>query len=269
MRCYHDGFPSMVHAVPDILARIVGRKRSELADALPLRAELERRVAERRDFRDFQAALTTQQPAIIAEIKKASPSKGTFAQEFHPPSQARMYARGGAAALSVLTDREFFQGSLDDLEAARAAVTVPVLRKDFTIDEFHVIEASAHGADAILLIAAILSIAEMRRFRELAERFHMAALVEVHDEDELAAALDSGAEIIGVNNRNLNTFEVLLETSLRLAEKMPANIVRVAESGIHSRHDVERLQAAGFRAFLVGEHLMKAADPVAALRALQ
>src|SRR5229473_4637279 len=123
MRCYHVGFPSMVHAVPDILARIVGRKRSELADDLPLRAELERRAAERRDFRDFQAALTTQhseQPAaIIAEIKKASPSKGTFAQEFHPASQARMYARGGAAALSVLTDREFFQGSLDDLEAAR------------------------------------------------------------------------------------------------------------------------------------------------------
>src|SRR5258708_26612924 len=155
MRCYHDAFPSMVHAVPDILARIVGRKRSELADGLPLRAGLERRAGERRDFRDFQSALTTQQPAIIAEIKKASPSKGTFAQEFYPPSQARMYARGGAAALSVLTDREFFQGSLDDLEAARAAVAVPVLRKDFTIDEVHLIEAPPPGPHAILLIAAL------------------------------------------------------------------------------------------------------------------
>lgn len=269
MRCYYDGFPSMVHAVPDILARIVGRKRSELADALPLRAELERRVAERRDFRDFQAALTSQQPAIIAEIKKASPSKGTFAQEFHPPSQARIYARGGAAALSVLTDREFFQGSLDDLEAARAAVSVPVLRKDFTIDDFHVIEAAAHGADAILLIAALLTEHELRRFRELARSLHMAALVEVHDETELDVALASGAEIVGVNNRNLHTFETDLATSLTLARKIPANVIKVSESGIHLRADVERLRAAGFHAFLVGEHLMKSADPAAAIEALR
>jgi indole-3-glycerol phosphate synthase len=259
----------MAVAIPGILARIVDHKRAALARQTSTRAALERRAADRRSVRDFRKALTSRSPAILAEIKKASPSKGILAGKFDPASIAKMYAEGGAAALSVLTDEEFFQGALADLEAARTAVALPVLRKDFTIDEFHVIEAAAHGADAILLIAAILSIAEMRRFRELARQFHMAALAEVHDEDELAAALDSGAEIIGVNNRNLNTFEVLLETSLRLAEKMPANIVKVAESGIHSRQDIERLQAAGFHAFLVGEHLMKAADPVAALRALQ
>lgn len=259
----------MAVAVPGILARIVDHKRAALALGTSTRAVLERKAADRRDVRDFRKALTARTPAILAEIKKASPSKGILAGTFDPASIAKMYVEGGAAALSVLTDEEFFQGALADLEAARAAVALPVLRKDFTIDEFHVIEAAAHGADAILLIAAILSVDEMRRFRELAGQFHMAALAEVHDEDELAAALDSGAEIIGVNNRNLHTFEVSLETSLRLAETIPANIVKVAESGIHSRPDVKRLQAAGFHAFLVGEHLMRAADPVAALRALQ
>jgi indole-3-glycerol phosphate synthase len=258
----------MAVAIPGILAKIVDHKRAALARQTPALAELERKAADRRGFRDFRKALTSRHPAILAEIKKASPSKGILAGKFDPASIAKMYAQGGAAALSVLTDKEFFQGAMSDLEAARAAVALPVLRKDFTIDEFHIIEAAAHGADAILLIASILSAAEMRRFRELAAPFHMAALAEVHDEDELAVALDSGAEIIGVNNRNLHTFEVSLDTSLRLAEKMPANIVKVAESGIHSRRDIERLQAAGFHAFLVGEHLMKAADPVAALRAL-
>jgi indole-3-glycerol phosphate synthase len=259
----------MAVVIPGILARIIDHKRAALVRQASARAALERQAADRRGVRDFHKALTSRNPAILAEIKKASPSKGILAGTFDPASVAKMYAEGGAAALSVLTDEEFFQGALADLEAARAAVALPVLRKDFTIDEFHVIEAAAHGADAILLIAAILSVVEMRSFRELARRFHMAALVEVHDEEELAAALDSGAEIIGVNNRNLHTFEVSLETSLRLAEQMPANIVKVAESGIHSRQDVERLQAAGFHAFLVGEHLMKAVDPVAALRALQ
>ena len=259
----------MAVAIPGILAKIVDHKRAALARQTPAHAELERKAADRHGFRDFRKALTSRSPAILAEIKKASPSKGILAGKFDPASIAKMYAQGGAAALSVLTDEEFFQGAMSDLEASRAAVALPVLRKDFTIDEFHIIEAAAHGADAVLLIAAILSVTEMRRFRELAARFHMAALAEVHDEDELAAALDSGAEIIGVNNRNLHTFEVSLETSLRLAEMMPTSIIKVAESGIHSRHDVERLQAAGFHAFLVGEHLMKAADPVAALRALQ
>ncbi len=259
----------MAVAVPDILAKIVDRKRSALAHITAIRPALERRARERSAARDFKSALTANPPAIIAEIKKASPSKGVFTGDFHPVNIAVTYAAGGAAALSVLTDQEFFQGSLADLEAARAAVTIPVLRKDFTIDELHVIEAAAHGADAILLIAAILDTARMRRFRELAREYGMAALVEVHDDAELDAALASGAEIIGVNNRNLHTFEVALETSLRLVERTPRDVIKVAESGIHSRDDVYTLRAAGFDAFLVGEHLMKSADPAAALQDLR
>jgi indole-3-glycerol phosphate synthase len=256
----------MVRAIPDILARIVDSKRGGLA---PLRANqdsLEARAAERTEFRDFRAALRTQTPAIIAEIKKASPSKGILSDRFDPPAIARAYASGGAAALSVLTDREFFQGSLSDLESARAGVAIPVLRKDFTLDEIHVVEAAAHGADAILLIAALLEDTELRKLRELAAGYRMAALVEVHDEGELDAAIGSGADIIGVNNRNLHTFEVTLETSLRLAPRIPSNVVKVSESGIDSPAAVARLQAAGFNAFLVGEHLMKASDPASALR---
>jgi indole-3-glycerol phosphate synthase len=259
----------MVHAVPDILARIVAQKREMLAAVCSGRAELEKLAADRRDHRDFKNALTARRPAILAEIKKASPSKGVFTHAFDSASIARTYVSGGAAALSVLTDCEFFQGSLSDLAAARAAIPVPVLRKDFTIDEFHVIEAAAHGADAILLIAAVLDEAAMRHFREMASGFGMAALVEVHDHHELAAALESGAEIIGVNNRNLHTFQVTLETSLCLAEKIPASVVKVSESGIHSSRDVRRLAAAGYQAFLVGEHLMKSPDAAAALRELQ
>jgi len=259
----------MAVAVPDILAKIVDHKRSTLARAAVNRPDLERRARQRAAVRDFKAALTAHPPAILSEIKRASPSQGVFTGNFQPAAIAAMYAAGGAAALSVLTDREFFQGSLADLEAARAAATIPVLRKDFTIDELHVIEAAAHGADAVLLIAAILDIAQLRNFRELAGEYGMAVLVEVHDEAELDAALASGAEIVGVNNRNLHTFEVTLDTSLRLVEKMPASVVKVAESGIHSRQDVSMLRAAGFDAFLVGEHLMKSPDPAAALRELR
>ena len=259
----------MAVAVPDILARIVDRKRSQLARASVHRADLQSRAANRRAARDFRTALVASPPAIIAEIKQASPSKGVFTDDFHPASIAKLYEAGGAAALSILTDEEFFKGRLADLEAARRAVSIPVLRKDFTIDEFHIVEAAAHGADAILLIAAILDVQQLRGFRELAAQYGMAALVEVHDDDELDAALDSGADIVGVNNRNLHTFEVTLDTSLRLAGKMPAAVVKVAESGIHSRKDLERLKAAGFHAFLVGEHLMKSADPAAALRELR
>jgi indole-3-glycerol phosphate synthase len=259
----------MAAVVPDILTRIVEQKRASLTRLKSRQAELERRAAERPYARDFRAALLAQPPAIIAEVKKASPSRGVFTEDFHPASIARMYVEGGAAALSVLTDEEFFGGGLADLEAARAAVSVPVLRKDFTIHELHVVEAAAHGADAILLIAAILTVAEMRRFRERAESLHMAALVEVHEDDELGPALDSGASIVGVNNRNLHTFEVNLETSERLAARIPAGAVKVAESGIHSKADVARLRAAGFSAFLVGEHLMKSGDAAAAIRALR
>jgi indole-3-glycerol phosphate synthase len=259
----------MAAVIPDILARIVEQKRASLARLKPRQADLERRAADRPPARDFRAALLAHPPSIVSEVKKASPSKGVFTEDFHPESIARTYALGGAAALSVLTDEEFFRGSLADLETARAAVSIPVLRKDFTIHEMQVVEAAAHGADAILLIAAILTVAEMSRFRELAERLQMASLVEVHDSDELGPALDSGASIIGVNNRDLHTFEVSLETSERLAERIPAGIVRVAESGIHSNADVTRLRASGFSAFLVGEHLMKSGDAAEAIRALR
>jgi len=258
----------MVHAVPDILARIVDTKRSELAQLAGVRPDLERRAATRLPARDFRAALLANKPAVIAEIKKASPSKGVFLENYDPAAIARTYLAGGATCLSVLTDRDYFQGSFADLDAARNAVPLPVLRKDFTIDELHVIEAAAHNADAILLIAAILTESEMRRLRELAASFGMAALVEVHDGAELQSAIGSGATIIGVNNRNLHTFEVTIETSLTLAGRIPSDVVKVAESGIHSRADVSKLEAAGFQAFLVGEHLMKSTDPAAALKAL-
>jgi indole-3-glycerol phosphate synthase len=256
----------MVKAIPDILATIVEQKKLGLASReAGIEERAEASVAQRRDF---PAALSSRQPAVIAEIKKASPSKGLLAAEFDPAAIARWYQQGGAAALSVLTDEKHFLGSLSDLESARGAVPLPVLRKDFTIDAYHVHEAAAHGADAILLIAAILSERQMRDFRELAERYRMAALVEVHDEEELAPAIASGARLIGVNNRNLHTFEVSIETSIRLAEKIPAGVVRVAESGIHSSAEVQKLRSVGYQAFLVGEHLMKSGDPAGALRAL-
>jgi len=256
----------MVKALPDILAQIVEQKKLGLAVREPgVEQRAEKSISGRRDF---MAALTLRTPAVIAEIKKASPSKGLLAVDFDPASIARLYEEGGAAALSVLTDEKHFLGSLSDLESARAAVRLPVLRKDFTIDAYHVQQAAAHGADAILLIAAILNERPMRDFRELAERYRMTALVEVHDEEELKPTVASGARLIGVNNRNLRTFDVSLDTALRLADKIPAGVVRVAESGIHSSADVARLRAAGYQVFLVGEHLMKSGDPAGALRAL-
>jgi indole-3-glycerol phosphate synthase len=259
----------MVQKLPDILSRIVARKRVELEAVQARLPELERRATQALPLhRNFRATLARDCPAIIAEIKKASPSKGVLSADFDPVRLAQSYARGGAAALSILTDEQFFQGSLADLEAARTAVSLPVLRKDFTIDPAQIVEAAAHGADAILLIAAILTVEELRRYRELAEQLGMSALVEVHDETELAAAIDSGAGIIGVNNRNLRTFEVTLDTSLRLVGRMPAHTVKVAESGIHTREDIARLAGAGFQAFLVGERLMRASDPAAAIEEL-
>jgi len=256
----------MVKAVPDILARIVDQKKAGPRRITPqLESDAERSIVGRRDF---AGALTTSTPAIIAEIKKASPSKGVLAADFDPVAIAQIYERGGAAALSVLTDEPNFQGSLDHLKAARARVAIPVLRKDFTIGEFEVIEAAAAGADAILLIAAILDARQLRDYRELGAKYRMAALVEVHDEEELRIAAASGATIIGVNNRDLHTFDVSLDTSLWLADQMPVGVIRVAESGIHSAAGVQRLQAAGYTAFLVGGRLMRSGDPAAALRAL-
>jgi len=193
-----------------------------VARTLPLRSRLEELAeAARAGRRDFRASLEAHAPAVIAEIKKASPSKGLLAAEFDPPAIARTYEAGGAAALSVLTDEPYFQGSLADLAAARAAVALPVLRKDFTIDKVQIVEAAAHGADAILLIAAILTEKQIRDFREAAESYGLASLVEVHNLRELKMAAGAGADIIGVNNRNLSTFEVKLETSLHLAARMP------------------------------------------------
>jgi indole-3-glycerol phosphate synthase len=256
----------MVKAIPDILAQIVEQKKLELAQRV---IGIERRAEESiPGRRDFAAALTSRQPAVIAEIKRASPSKGILAQEFDPTALARSYEQGGAAALSVLTDEKHFQGNLSHLELARSAVRIPVLRKDFTIDPYHVHQAAAHGADAILLIAAILSERQMRDFRELAEHYRIAALVEVHDEEELKPAVASGARIIGVNNRDLRTFRVDLGVSLRLADKIPSSVIKVAESGINTADDVRQLRAAGYNSFLVGEHLMKSADPARALQTL-
>lgn len=266
--CY-DKKTTLIDTVPGILARIVAQKREDLA-AKPSPVAQWERLAEMRvpERRDFCAGLRAHTPAIIAEIKKASPSKGLLAADFAPARIAAAYQKGGAAALSVLTDETFFQGSLADLEQARAAVSVPVLRKDFTIVPEHIVEAAAHGTDAILLIAAILSERELRDFREAAARWQMAALVEVHNRRELDMAIAAGSDLIGVNNRDLTTFEVTLGTSLSLAPHMPAGALLVSESGIHSAADIARLRAAGYSAFLVGEHLMKSSDPAAALREL-
>ena len=259
----------MIDTIPDILARIVAKKREELARSVPPLEKWERRAASRSGARRrFHTALAARRPAIIAEVKKASPSKGLLAADFDPARIAAQYEQGGAAAVSVLTDQSFFQGSLGDLENARAAISLPVLRKDFTIAPAHILEAAAHGADAVLLIAAILTEREIRDFRETAARYQMDALVEVHNRRELDAALAAGSHIVGVNNRDLTTFEVSLETSLRLAEHIPAGILRVSESGIHNRGDIAKLRDAGYNAFLVGEHLMRSGDPVAALQKL-
>ncbi len=256
-------------SVPDILSKIVERKKQELLLLRPKVAEYERRAADligrQRGFASRLRVRSLISPAVIAEIKKASPSRGVLSADFLPVKIARSYELGGAAALSVLTDHDFFQGSLADLIAARASVGLPVLRKDFTLEEAHIVEAAAHGADAILLIAALLASPDMRRLREFASSLGLDTLVEVHDELELAQAVESGATIIGVNNRDLRTFEVKLETSLLLAEKIPAGVMRVSESGIFTREHVQTLRAVGYQAFLVGESLMK--DP-SALREL-
>lgn len=267
--CYDKGTP-LIDTVPDILTRIVAKKREELARADVYATDQQELDAERHLLkrRDFRAALLANAPAIIAEVKKASPSKGVLAGDFDPAQIAAAYQQGGAAAVSVLTDEAFFQGSLRDMENARAAISLPVLRKDFTIDRRQIVEAAAHGADAILLIAAILTEYEIRCFREAAALYDMAALVEVHNRRELDIAIGAGSDIIGVNNRDLTTFEVTLETSLRLAEYIPAGALRISESGIDDADDIATLRAAGYSAFLVGEHLMKSGDPADALRKL-
>jgi indole-3-glycerol phosphate synthase len=237
-------------------------------------AELERRAAQHRP-RGWAAALRHKAvtgPAVIAEIKKASPSKGLIRADFDPEWLARRYRAGGAAALSVLTDEPYFQGSLRNLELASAAGPLPCLRKDFIIDEYQIVESRAHRADAVLLIAAALTAAEMKRFAAAAHALSLDVLLEVHTSEELEQVLDAlgenGADAIGVNNRDLRTFDVNPEISLGLADRIPSSVVRVTESGISTWDDIARFRTAGFDAFLIGESLMRQPDPGAALAAL-
>jgi len=260
--------------VSDILARILARKREEIAAAAvhePLEL-LERRALAADPPRGFRHALAARigagRAAVIAEVKKASPSKGVIRADFHPAEIAASYAAGGATCLSVLTDRDFFQGADEYLCAARAACALPVLRKDFTIDARQVLAARALGADCILLIVAALDDPALAALGAIARQLGMDVLVEVHDEAELDRALASGAELIGVNNRDLRSFEVSLDTTLRLRERVPADRLLVTESGIHAAADVARLRAAGVHAFLVGEAFMRVADPGAELARL-
>ncbi|AXC11355.1 Indole-3-glycerol phosphate synthase [Acidisarcina polymorpha] len=214
--------------------------------------------------RGFAAALRRKSeygPAIIAELKKASPSKGLIRPEFDVEFLAKSLERGGASCLSVLTEEKFFQGSLRNLELASSVTTLPCLRKDFIVDEFQILEARAHQADAILLIAAALEDGELRQFNDAAHRLGLDVLCEVHTAEELARVSDLGCDAYGVNNRDLVSFNVRLEVSLELAEKLPIGAVHVAESGIHTAEDLTRLRNAGFHAFLVGESLMRQADP--------
>jgi len=258
----------------DVLERIVATKKAEIAAAKRrlAPAEVERRARAAAAPRDFVGALRAKvaagRPAVIAEVKKASPSKGVIRADFDPASIARSYESGGAACMSVLTDKEFFQGSEAHLEAARAACRLPVLRKDFMLEPYQVFESRALGADCILLIAAALSREAMRELENVAAGLGMAVLVEVHDATELDAALELKTPLLGINNRNLRTFETRLETTLDLLPRVPAGRLVVTESGILAPQDVARMRARGVHAFLVGEAFMRAADPGAALQQL-
>lgn len=254
-----------------ILDRIVAARRDKLEDAMkhvPL-DELRARCDQLPPARDFKAALMREPYAIIAEIKKASPSRGILDPKLDPPSVARRFAEGGADAISVVTEPDFFHGALEWLERVRAVASAPVLRKDFICSEYQVWESRAAGADAILLILAIL---DDRAARQLLNTVHdtgLQALVEVHDETEASRASNLGVDIVGVNNRDLQTFEVSLETSERVFGSLPAGAFKVSESGIFTHKDCERLHGAGYDAFLVGEALVTAPDSAAALRALR
>ena len=260
----------MVDLSGTCLGDIMAARRRQLDAAqarLPLE-HLQRAAQSRAERRDFAAALSGGPLRIIAELKHASPSRGILRREYRCDALARGYEAAGASALSVLTEERYFLGSLADLETARAAVRLPVLRKDFILDGYQVYESVAAGADALLLIAAALSGEELRRFLGLCRELRISALVEVHDESELERALAAGATIIGVNNRDLKTLEVDLEVSFRLRAGIPAGIIAVSESGVKSREDLRRLAEARYHAALIGERLMLADDPGARLREL-
>jgi len=258
----------------DILNKIVAVKRQEVAAAIrrkPLdavRFDAESRVLTRDFAGALRARIAAGKPAVIAEVKKASPSKGVLRADFIPADIAQSYAEHGAACLSVLTDKDFFQGSVDYLKQARASCDLPVLRKDFIVDAYQVYESRVMGADCILLIAACLDDAQMASLEFLAMSLDMAVLVEVHDGAELARALQLKTPLLGINNRNLQTFEVSLDTTLNLLKDVPADRLLVTESGITTAADVARLREAGVNAFLVGEAFMRAEDPGVALATL-
>jgi indole-3-glycerol phosphate synthase len=253
----------------DVLERIVATKRAEVARLASELPELERKAASAPSARDFRGALSRPTSlALISEVKRRSPGAGAIRPDLDPVGLASSYAAAGAAAISVLTDREYFQGSLADLTAIRASVRVPVLRKDFLISDAQIWEARAAGADAVLLIVRILEREALRGLRILAEDLGMSVLVEAHDAAELDRAVDSGASLVGINNRDLRDFSTRLETTLELIGRVPAGVTIVSESGIRTRGDVERLAAAGVDAVLVGEALLKDADPGAAARRL-
>ncbi len=258
----------------DILEKIVAVKLQEVAAAKTrkslelVRADAESRVLTRDFVGAIRAKMAAGKPAVIAEIKKASPSKGIIREDFIPADIAQSYAEFGAACLSVLTDVQFFQGSVDYLKQARASCQLPVLRKDFMVDAYQIYESRCMGADAVLLIAACLNDAQMQEMEAIALRLDMAVLVEVHDQTELERALRLKTPLIGINNRNLKTFEVSLDTTLALRSQVPADRILVTESGIHTRDDVLRMGAAGVNAFLVGEAFMRAPEPGEALAQL-
>ena len=254
----------------DILPRILEVKRTEIAAAkqlLPME-DVRKRAAQAPPARDFVGALRAKAPAVIAEIKRASPSKGLLREDYDPAAIARSYENGAAACLSVLTDVQFFQGSSEHLRAARAACTLPVLRKDFIIEPYQVIESRAMGADCILLIAACLSKESMRELESIAKDLGLAVLVEVHNRNELDSALALDTPLIGVNNRDLRTFDTRLETTLELIPRVPKDRIVISESGILTRDDVGLLRRGGVGAFLVGEAFMRAPDPGEVLQRL-
>jgi indole-3-glycerol phosphate synthase len=253
-----------------MLSRIVEHKREEVGERrrrVPL-AEARRRAADAAPARPFAAALRGPRIRLIAEVKRASPSAGMLRPHFEPAAIAAGYEAAGAAAVSVLTDARFFQGTDDHLVAVRRAVRVPVLRKDFVVDPYQVYEARGLGADAVLLIAAILPLAALRDLAALAAELDLAALVEVHTEAEVETALGAGARLIGINNRDLDTLETSLEPSRRLRPRIPGTATVVAESGIERRQDVEEMERLGMHAVLVGTALMRAPDPAARVREL-
>jgi indole-3-glycerol phosphate synthase len=259
-------------AAPDLLRTIVAATRhtTQSRRTREPEAALERRARAVQPGGDrFLAALAAPgRVNVIAECKRRSPSRGVLLADYDPAALAGAYASGGAAAISVLTEPSFFDGALAHLEAVRQAVTLPLLRKDFIVEEYQLLEARAAGADAVLLIVAALEQEALIRLHARAGALGLAVLVEVHDEEELSRAADAGAAIVGVNNRNLRTLAVDVDTSCRLAGRMPRGVVAVSESGLRSRADLERLTAAGYRAFLIGERFMTDADPAAALRTL-